>query len=82
MSGVELLTALGHGPGQSLDSVSIESLTDLTNTFTHYFGKGSAAERVFNSKEIYAAVIETAEKLEKKEVIIFLSEFFEFCFFK
>ncbi|WAQ97781.1 ADPGK-like protein, partial [Mya arenaria] len=67
VSGVALLSSLEKGRGQPLDSVALESIDDLANTFTYYFSKGSAAERTFKSKEIYAAIIETAEKLEEKE---------------
>ena len=68
--GIKLLKSLGQKPGQHLDSVSLESLEDLTNTFTHYFVKGAAAERTFLSKEIYQMVIDKAAKLEGTEVRI------------
>ena len=68
VSGTQLLGALGEKPGELLDSVSIDSITDLTNTFTHYFNKGSAAERTFNDAKTYKKIVQTAEKLDSKQV--------------
>lgn len=68
VSGTDLLTALGQKSGDSLDSVSLDSMEDLTNTFSHYFQKGAAAERTFTDKHVYKKVIDTAEKLPSREV--------------
>jgi hypothetical protein len=68
VSGTELLTALGQSPGESLDSVSLEDIDDLRNTFTHYFKKGAAAERTFTDESKYKQIIEVAEKLPSKQV--------------
>ncbi|KAL4227894.1 hypothetical protein ACF0H5_013334 [Mactra antiquata] len=66
VSGTGLLSALDKRPGDPLDSVSLDNLDDLTNTFTHYFLKGAAAERTFTDQKIYKHIIDTAEKLPVK----------------
>lgn len=68
VSGTELLGKLGRRPGQLLDSVSLDTLEDLTDTFSHYFQKGSAAERTFNDPKAYKHIVNTAEKLKMKQV--------------
>lgn len=68
ISGTDLLKALGQSPGESLDSVSLDNIEDLRNTFTHYFQKGAAAERTFTDEYQYKQIIETAERLPSKQV--------------
>lgn len=68
VSGTQLLKALEQKPGQSLDAVSLDSVQDLTDTFTYYFSKGSAAERTFNDPKVYKRIVQTAAKLKSKEV--------------
>lgn len=72
VSGTELLESLGEKPGQLLDrdSVSLNDITDLTDTFTYYFNKGSAAERTFNNPRIYKSIVKAAETLLSKQVIL------------
>ena len=66
--GVTLMKALKREPGKLLDSVTIDSLDDFTNTFTHHFTKGAAAERTFTSPEDFKTVVTTAETIPNKEV--------------
>ena len=68
VSGVALMQALNQEPGQQLDSVTIDSMEDFTNTFTHYFTKGMAAERTFTSGELYDKIVTAAETIPGKEV--------------
>ena len=68
VSGIELMRALGREPGQSLDSSTIDSLDDFTNTFTHYFTKGSAAERTFTNPKDFSTVVKAAETVSGREV--------------
>ena len=68
VSGVALMQALNQDPGQQLDSVTIDSMEDFTNTFTHYFTKGMAAERTFTSGELYDKIVTVAETIPGKEV--------------
>lgn len=65
--GVTLMKALKREPGKLLDSVTIDSLDDFTNTFTHHFTKGAAAERTFTSPEDFKTVVTTAETIPNKE---------------
>ena len=68
VSGVALMKALNREPGQLLDSFTIDSLDDFTNTFTHYFTKGSAAERTFTDPKDYSKVVQAAETVPGREV--------------
>ena len=66
--GVALMKALKREPGQLLDSVTIDTMDDFTNTFTYYFTKGMAAERLFTSREEYLEVVSAAETIPDKQV--------------
>lgn len=75
VSGKELLDSLGQKPEKLLDSVSLNDLSELTDTFTYYFNKGSAAERTFNNPDIYRKIVKAAEKLKSKQVQFRLIKF-------
>ena len=68
VSGIELMRALGKEPGQSQDSPTLDSIDDFTNTFTHYFTKGSAAERTFTNPKDFSTIVKVAETVPGREV--------------
>ncbi|XP_054581068.1 ADP-dependent glucokinase isoform X4 [Eptesicus fuscus] len=62
LSGVKLLQALGLNPGDGKDHSILHSRNDLKEAFTHFMGKGAAAERFFSDKETFHDVAQVASK--------------------
>ncbi|XP_040824926.1 ADP-dependent glucokinase isoform X4 [Ochotona curzoniae] len=63
LSGVKLLQALGLSPGHGRDHAVLHSRDDLEEAFTHFMGKGAAAERFFSSKEAFRDIAQVASEL-------------------
>ncbi|KAG9341183.1 hypothetical protein JZ751_019622 [Albula glossodonta] len=60
VSGVGLLQALAVDPGVGRDHEVLHSKEDLREAFTHYMGKGAAAERFFSDKEVFQRIARAA----------------------
>ncbi|XP_022106357.1 ADP-dependent glucokinase-like [Acanthaster planci] len=67
VSAISLLDKLDIKPGASQDHALLNSLSDLQESFAHFFESGAAAERFFANGEVYKRIIEAADKLEHKE---------------
>ncbi|KAK7480016.1 hypothetical protein BaRGS_00028749 [Batillaria attramentaria] len=70
VSGVDLLTKLGLSPGKQQNHNSLRSLSDLQETFSFFFSKGRAAERIFLDASVFSEVVEAASSLEEVEQFI------------
>lgn len=68
LSGVKLLQALGLSPGHGRDHAVLHSRDDLEEAFTHFMGKGAAAERFFSSKEAFRDIAQVASELPDAQV--------------
>ncbi|XP_054419924.1 ADP-dependent glucokinase isoform X1 [Pteronotus mesoamericanus] len=62
LSGVKLLQALGLNPGDGKDHSILHSRNDLEDAFTHFMGKGAAAERFFSDKETFHDIAQVASE--------------------
>ncbi|XP_077774992.1 ADP-dependent glucokinase isoform X1 [Podarcis muralis] len=60
LSGVKLLQALGLDSGVGQDHSILHSTKDLKEAFSHFMGKGAAAERFFSDAESFRHIAETA----------------------
>ena len=47
----------------------LSSLNDLQETFSHFFAKGSAAERMYDNPAVFTQIRQAAESLDRIEVI-------------
>ncbi|XP_054581062.1 ADP-dependent glucokinase isoform X3 [Eptesicus fuscus] len=70
LSGVKLLQALGLNPGDGKDHSILHSRNDLKEAFTHFMGKGAAAERFFSDKETFHDVAQVASKFPGAQVLL------------
>lgn len=68
VSGVELLNKLKQSPGGQENHNRLTSLADLQETFSYFFSRGRAAERIFTDAELYKQVVETVFSLGNIEV--------------
>nr|XP_056721906.1 ADP-dependent glucokinase isoform X2 [Euleptes europaea] len=62
LSGVKLLQALGLDSGEGWDHSVLRSVVDLKESFTHFMGKGAAAERFFSNAESFHRIAQTASE--------------------
>ncbi|KAF6128594.1 ADP dependent glucokinase [Phyllostomus discolor] len=70
LSGVKLLQALGLNPGDGKDHSILHSRNDLEDAFTHFMGKGAAAERFFSDKETFHDIAQVASKFPGAQVLL------------
>lgn len=68
VSGVDLLTKLGQVPGKERNHNALRSVSDLQETFTYFFTRGCAAERIFADSQAYRDIVKAAFSLDKVEV--------------
>lgn len=57
---MKLLQALGLDSGVGQDHSILHSTKDLKEAFSHFMGKGAAAERFFSDAESFRHIAETA----------------------
>ncbi|XP_076443338.1 ADP-dependent glucokinase-like [Babylonia areolata] len=67
VSGVELLKKLMLAPGKEENHNSLTSLSDLQETFSFFFSKGRAAERIVTDPAVYKQIVKTVFDLEHVE---------------
>ncbi|XP_075392144.1 ADP-dependent glucokinase isoform X1 [Tenrec ecaudatus] len=67
LSGVKLLQAVGLSPGNGQDHTVLHSKNDLEEAFTHFLGKGAAAERFFSDKEAFHDIAQVASAFPKAQ---------------
>ncbi|KAL8581110.1 hypothetical protein ACOMHN_033558 [Nucella lapillus] len=67
VSGVALLRQLKISPGSEENHSSLTSLGDLQDTFSYFFNKGSAAERIFTDPALYKDVVKVVFDLKEIE---------------
>ncbi|XP_013090269.2 ADP-dependent glucokinase-like isoform X1 [Biomphalaria glabrata] len=70
VSGVSLLKALNISPGNKKNNNVLSSFSELQETFSYYFARGSAAERTFADQVVYQKIIQAAETLRDVEHFI------------
>lgn len=66
--GVELLLKLNITPGNYFNHDQLYTLDHLQETFSHFFRKGSAAERAFMDDKLFRKIVSEAEKLSNPKV--------------
>lgn len=66
--GVELLLKLNITPGNDFNHDQLYTLDHLQETFSHFFRKGSAAERAFMDDKLFRKIVSEAEKLSNPKV--------------
>ncbi|KAK6179202.1 hypothetical protein SNE40_011617 [Patella caerulea] len=70
VDGVKLLKKLGISPGKQKNHDIIDNLEELQETFSYFFDKGSAAERIFSEPSIYKQITNAAKTLPGVEYYI------------
>lgn len=70
VSGVDLLTKLGLSPEKQQNHRSLKSLSDLQETFSYFFSRGQAAERIFVDPAVFSKVVTAASSLGAVERFI------------
>ncbi|XP_062590693.1 ADP-dependent glucokinase-like [Saccostrea cucullata] len=68
--GVELLQQLDISPGEDFNHDQLFTLDHLQETFSHFFKKGSAAERAFMDADLFRKIVSEAEKLSNPQFFI------------
>eukprot|EP00055_Hartaetosiga_balthica_P010469 m.44663 g.44663 ORF g.44663 m.44663 type:complete len:456 (+) comp7184_c0_seq1:52-1419(+) len=65
-----LLANLNVSPNKGADKAKLESLQDLGDVFSHFFGKGSAAERPFADEALFKTIVDAAQSIQATELYI------------
>lgn len=68
--GVKLLLKLNITPGNYFNHDQLYTLDHLQETFSHFFRKGSAAERAFMDEKLFRKIVSEAEKLSNPKFYI------------
>ncbi|CAD6194429.1 unnamed protein product [Caenorhabditis auriculariae] len=65
VSGVRLVDSLNTTCSEHKDKESLETLTDLHQTFAHFFQRGAAAERYMSDEEQFNLLVRQAESSQR-----------------